>query len=40
MYVITLGSVPGDTEEIDVAVVDREVQEDGSGSSVQPQLLF
>lgn len=35
-----LSFLPGNAEEVDVAVVDREVKEDSSGASVQPQAVF
>lgn len=30
--------VPDDAEEVDVAIVDGEVEEHGSGASIQPQV--
>ena len=35
-----LDVLPGNTEEVDVSIVDREVEEDGSCASVQPEVLF
>jgi len=32
--------IPDDTEEIDVGVVDREVDEDGASGAVDPQVVL
>ena len=32
--------IPGNTEEVDVAIVDREVEEHSPGASVQPEVVF
>jgi len=34
------GFIPDDTEEIDVGVVDGEVDEDGSSTTVDPQVVL
>lgn len=40
IYDLCLGQVPYNTEEIDVGIVCREVNEKNSSSTIKPQVVF